>query len=175
MNNKFKKIISSLILALMVILTPVEALAQERNITKEPTKQEFKEENKRIDRPKRSVDVDGDGEEDSFYVKNYGVGHGVSISPLAFTDEHIFSKAHRRLGIMNFGNSKQDIIDKGLNIIREAFNQIGVKQGPLQIKTTMNGYKAEVRIFIRGDELINADIVPGHSNRDMGNTIYIYP
>lgn len=76
MNNKFKKIISSLILALMVILTPVEVFAQERNTTNEPAKQEIKESSERSSRHKRSIDRDGDGQEDRYGADIYGHGGG---------------------------------------------------------------------------------------------------
>lgn len=84
MNNRFKKIISSLVLALMVFLVPVEAFAQEKTNVVEITKQEFREDNQRSSRTKRSAKIT---KEDRKSADEYAGGCNGNILNFAKTPE----------------------------------------------------------------------------------------
>ena len=88
-------------------------------------------------------------------------------------EKHIFSDKHIKGGIMDLGSSKQEVMDSALDIVEEADKEKLLFDGSTQIKTSINGYDAEIRIYIDNDnELRSFDVFKGHSSTDKGNTIY---
>lgn len=85
---------------------------------------------------------------------------------------HVFSDKHIKSGIMELGDSQNDILNKGFNIIKEIDSKNMLIEGSTQIKTHINGLETEIRIFINDGKVINFDMFKGWSPRDMGNTIY---
>ena len=75
-------------------------------------------------------------------------------------------------GIMDLGTSQDDIMNKGINILKKLDSDSLIKEGTTQIKTYIDGMKAEIRIFVKDGQIINFDMFKGWSTRDMGNTIY---
>jgi len=63
-------------------------------------------------------------------------------------EEHIFSKNHRRDGILNLGKNKDDIVDKFVNIVKLADHKNLLKIGPNQIHTIIKNRKVVIRAFI---------------------------
>lgn len=84
---------------------------------------------------------------------------------------HIFSSKHIKGGIMDLGRNRKEI----LNSIAKKLKNINVdgllKEGPNQIKTTVNGIETEIRIYIKDGKTMSVDFFKGHSTRNMGNTI----
>jgi len=89
--------------------------------------------------------------------------------------EHIFSDKHIKSGIMDLGNSEEEIMNSAINIVEEIDGKGMFKEGSTQIKTIINGYEAEIRVFIKDGKPLNFDMFKGHSPRDMGNTINYNP
>lgn len=89
-------------------------------------------------------------------------------------EKHIFSADHIKSGIMDLGNTRKAIMKSGLDIVEEMNGKGLIKEGATQIRTTINGFKSEIRIFVKDGKLINLDMFKGQSTRDMGNTI-TYP
>lgn len=46
-----------------------------------------------------------------------------------------------------------------------------LKEGMNQIRTTINGIEAEIRVFIKDGKVLNLDGFKGYSTRNMGNSI----
>ena len=70
---------------------------------------------------------------------------------------------------MNLGRDKEDIIkriekvvDKALDALDEGSNQIHVK---------INGYDAEVRVFVKDGKILSIDAFKGRSTRIFGKLI----
>lgn len=87
---------------------------------------------------------------------------------------HVFSADHIKNGIMDLGKNREGIMKSGFDILEEMNEKGLLKEGPTQIRTTINGFKSEIRIYIKDGKLINFDMFKGQSTRDMGNTI-TYP
>ncbi len=79
------------------------------------------------------------------------------------SEAHIFSKDHRKNRILDLGDSENSIMDSALEI-RRVEEKYDLNDGPLQIRTHMNGYKAEIRIYIKDGRLLNMDIFKGWSS-----------
>lgn len=73
---------------------------------------------------------------------------------------------------MDLGTSQDDIMNKGINILKELDSKGLLKEGPTQIKTYINGMQTEIKVFIKDGQVINFDMFKGWSARDMGNTIF---
>ncbi len=78
--------------------------------------------------------------------------------------DYIFSEKHINDGIYDLGESRNSIMNHALSIIREVEAKYDLNDGPLQIRTHMNGYKVEIRIYITKGKLIKMDIFKGWSN-----------
>lgn len=89
--------------------------------------------------------------------------------------KHIFSDKHIKSGIMDLGKSEEKIMNSAIDIVEKIDGKGMLKEGPTQIKTTINGYEDEIRIFIKDGKPLNFDMFKGHSPRDMGNTIHYNP
>lgn len=73
---------------------------------------------------------------------------------------------------MELGESQNDILSKGFDIIKEIDSKNMLIEGSTQIKTHINGLETEIRIFVKDGKVINYDMFKGWSPRDMGTTIY---
>ena len=73
---------------------------------------------------------------------------------------------------MELGESQNDILSKGFDIIKEIDSKNMLIEGSTQIKTYINGLETEIRIFVKDGKVINYDMFKGWSPRDMGTTIY---
>ena len=85
---------------------------------------------------------------------------------------HVFSQKHIKAGVLDLGNSQDNILDKGFDVVKTLDEKGLIKDGSTQIKTHIDGMEAEIRVFIKDGKIINLDMFKGHSGRDMGNTIY---
>lgn len=75
------------------------------------------------------------------------------------TEAHIFSAKHLELGIMRLGGSRQEIVDKGIDIISRLDDTSKLKKGHNQIWTTINGHPAEIRTYVNDSgELLSFDM-----------------
>ena len=77
--------------------------------------------------------------------------------------DHIFSAKHKKDGIMDLGESEDAIMDAALQIIKDIDHEKSLNEGPLQIRTTINNIKAEIRIFVMDGTLVNFNIFKGWS------------
>lgn len=84
---------------------------------------------------------------------------------------HIFSPDHIKGGIMNLGSNKDDIMDTGLNIIRNVDAKIGLSNWPNPIRTNINGYNVSIQAFVKDGNLLSFDMYVGWSNRNYPNII----
>ena len=73
---------------------------------------------------------------------------------------------------MDLGKNKDDILNKGISIIKELQKKEGIQEGPTQIKTYINGIKTEIKLYVSNGKIMSFDMFKGWSGRDMGNTIY---
>ncbi len=94
----------------------------------------------------------------------------VNIADRSKTISHMFSKEHMENGIMNLGNSKEDIYNKVLNILQD-IDSSKFREGSNEIRTSINGIETTVRFFIQDNKIINVDAFIGHSARTIGNLI----
>ncbi|MGB8451849.1 MAG: polymorphic toxin type 35 domain-containing protein [Anaerocolumna sp.] len=102
-----------------------------------------------------------------------GIFNGVDEAVLKDTvRKHVFSDKHIKSGIMELGESQNDILSKGFDIIKEIDSKNMLIEGSTQIKTYINGLETEIRIFVKDGKVINYDMFKGWSPRDMGTTIY---
>lgn len=102
-----------------------------------------------------------------------GIFSNVDESALKDTvREHVFSQKHIKSGIMDLGTSQDEIMNKGINILKELDSKGLLKDGPTQIKTYIDGMQTEIKVFIKEGQVINFDMFKGWSARDMGNTIF---
>lgn len=72
---------------------------------------------------------------------------------------------------MDLGASKSSILESGMDIVKEMASKNLLKEGPTQVRTIINGYEAEIRVFLKDGEIIGFDMFKGYSSRTMGNTI----
>jgi len=89
----------------------------------------------------------------------------------AIKTEHIFSKDHIKNGIMDLGKNQKDIISSFKKVVSSADRNGLLKEGMNQIRTTINGIEAEIRVFIKDGKVLNLDGFKGYSTRNMGNSI----
>ncbi|MBQ3665074.1 MAG: hypothetical protein II919_03095 [Lachnospiraceae bacterium] len=87
------------------------------------------------------------------------------------SENHIFSDKHVKGGIMDLGTDKDSIMDEGLKIIENVDSKYNLGDGPLQIRTHINNFKAEIRIFIKNGKLINFNMFKGWSVEIKKNSI----
>ncbi|MBS7529430.1 hypothetical protein IC619_002820 [Hazenella sp. IB182353] len=84
---------------------------------------------------------------------------------------HIFSDQHKKDGIMEFGDSERDIVNKLLRIIHDVDGAGFSKEGFNVVQTTISGKDAQINFFIKNGELLSIDGIPGHSTRSAKNAI----
>lgn len=72
------------------------------------------------------------------------------------TEAHIFSKKHLDGGILRLGKDRQQIVDRGIDIISKNDDNGKLKQGHNQIWTNINNQPAEVRCFVNKDGQIES-------------------
>lgn len=72
------------------------------------------------------------------------------------TEAHIFSKKHLDGGILRLGKDRQQIVDRGIDIISKNDDNGKLKQGHNQIWTNINNQPAEVRCFVSKDGQIES-------------------
>ncbi len=87
--------------------------------------------------------------------------------------KHIFSNKHITNGLMDLGKNRKDIFKSITSKIKDANKSNLLKEGGNQIKTTINGVEAEIRVFIKDGKALSIDCFKGHSKRNMGNTILL--
>jgi RHS repeat-associated protein len=90
---------------------------------------------------------------------------------VAIKTEHIFSKDHIKNGIMDLGKNQNDILNSFKKVVSSADSNGLLKEGMNQIRTTVNGVEAEIRVFIKDGTVLNMDGFKGYSTRNMGNSI----
>lgn len=96
-----------------------------------------------------------------------------SIVPFETVEKHIFSVEHAKNGILNWGETKEIINDKIVEIIKKADAKNLLQEGPNNIVTHINGQEITIRAFLKGDHLWSYDAFPGLSNRKVKNIVYI--
>jgi hypothetical protein len=72
---------------------------------------------------------------------------------------------------MSLGENRKDISRSIVKKLRKVDSDGLLKQGHNQIKTTINGQQAEIRVFIKEGKAMSIDCFKGHSSRNMGNMI----
>ena len=128
-----------------------------------------KPKNGNSDKPKNGKSNKGE----SNTLKSMDVFKDVDENTLKNTvRKHIFSDKHIKSGIMDLGKNQDDILNRGIAIIKEIASKNKLVEGSTQIKTHINGLEVEIRIFIKDGKIINFDMFKGWSPRDMGNVIY---
>ena len=83
--------------------------------------------------------------------------------------EHVFSNDHINNGIMELGNSKQDILTKFFDTAKA--NSSKWVEGSNEIRTIINGKETTIRFFVKNGEIVNLDGFVGTSSRVIGNLI----
>ena len=83
--------------------------------------------------------------------------------------EHIFSDKHKNKGIMQLGDSEEDIFMQIIRVINK--NSAQWAEGSNEIRTVINGTETTIRFFIKNGNLINVDAYVGYSGRALGNLI----
>ncbi|WP_038177340.1 RHS repeat domain-containing protein, partial [Treponema pedis] len=86
------------------------------------------------------------------------------------TVDHIFSKEHIEGGIMKLGSSREDILNKIINVISKVDSN-KIIEGSNEIRTVINDSEATIRLFVENGSIINIDAFAGYSNRVFGNLI----
>lgn len=88
--------------------------------------------------------------------------------------EHIFSPDYLEKGIMILGKDQDIIIKAFMERVALADIKGLLKEGIVnQIKTQINGYNAEIRVFIENGIVRNMNGFRGHSSRVLGNSITV--
>lgn len=83
--------------------------------------------------------------------------------------EHIFSNDHINNGILELGESKEDILIKFFDIVNSTYSQW--VEGANEIHTIINGKETTIRFFIKDGQIINLDGFVGISSRIIGHLI----
>ena len=86
-----------------------------------------------------------------------------------FISEHVFLNDHINNGIMELGNSKQDILTKFFDTAKA--NSSKWVEGSNEIRTIINGKETTIRFFVKNGEIVNLDGFVGTSSRVIGNLI----
>jgi hypothetical protein len=73
-------------------------------------------------------------------------------------EKNIFSADYIKSRIMDLGNTRKIIMKSRLDIVEEMNEKGFKKEGATQIRTTINGFKSEIRIFVKDGKLINLDM-----------------
>jgi hypothetical protein len=107
----------------------------------------------------------------AWLVHNVCLGLSNIFGALNSSLKHIFSSKHIAGGIMSLGKSRKEILHSVVEKIRKADTNGLLKQGPNQIKTMINGQKAEIRLFVKDGKIMSVDCFKGHSPRNMGQII----
>lgn len=83
--------------------------------------------------------------------------------------DHVFSNDHIENGIMDLGDSKDDILTKLFDTATSNSSQW--VEGSNEIHTIINGKETTIRFFVQNGEIINLDGFVGKSARVIGNLI----
>jgi len=78
-------------------------------------------------------------------------------------ERHIFSRDHIKEGIMNLGESRTDIYNKFVDVVKSEIGNF--QSGTTQIRTYINGYQAEIKININEGVIRSIDGYVGWSSR----------
>lgn len=84
---------------------------------------------------------------------------------------HIFQADHLKKGIMDLGKNQDEILKSISDKISKVNADDLLKEGSNQIRTTMNGVEAEIRVFVKDGEILSVDAFKGFSSRTIGNVI----
>jgi|GEM_PF-1829348 len=114
-----------------------------------------------------------------YLIKINKKGNVIKKADFKIKTEHIFSKDHKKKGIMKLGKNEQAILNKFKKMIETA-DSAGVLKNNTnnQIRTVINGYKVEVRAYVKDGELknLNAFVVDGDwPKTNYGNIVYLAP
>ncbi|TRY26938.1 MULTISPECIES: polymorphic toxin type 35 domain-containing protein [Brevibacillus] len=114
-----------------------------------------------------------------YFIKLSKKGSIIKKADFKVKTEHIFSKDHKDKGIMKLGKNEKAILKKFRDMIENA-DEYGVLKDNTnnQIRTIINGYKVEVRAYVKDGELknLNAFLVTGEwPNTNFGNIVYLVP
>jgi hypothetical protein len=85
--------------------------------------------------------------------------------------EHMFSKNHLRLDIQLLGKDKSEIVNKFINIIKQADAKNLLTEGDNAIRTIINSQSIIVKVYIQAGEVINLNGYLGDSARKWFNTV----
>lgn len=72
---------------------------------------------------------------------------------------------------MDLGNTEDEIMDSGLNIIRDIDKHGLLQEGSSQIWTHINEFDVEIRTYVKQGELISFDMFKNWSKRKMPSNI----
>ena len=89
----------------------------------------------------------------------------------AINKDHIFSRDHRKKGIMKLGSTEDEIISRFKNIVDRADSYGMLENGPNRIKTIINGLEVEIKVHIVDGKVMSLNGYVGHSKRICKNTI----
>ena len=84
--------------------------------------------------------------------------------------KHIFSKNHKKKGILLLGKNENNIANKFVNIVKLADHKGLLKTGPNQIYTIINNHKVVIRTFIKEGVVLKINDFAGITSRNLGNT-----
>ncbi len=90
-------------------------------------------------------------------------------------EKHIFSPEHIDNVVMSSGDSKSEIMNKFVRIIKELDTPGNFVEGSNQIHTIINGQQAEIKIFLKNGEVISIDGFKGWSTRIINKVIHYLP
>jgi hypothetical protein len=83
----------------------------------------------------------------------------------------MFSKNHLRLDIQLLGKDKSEIVNKFINIIKQADAKNLLTEGDNAIRTIINSQSIIVKVYIQAGEVINLNGYLGDSARKWFNTV----
>lgn len=74
---------------------------------------------------------------------------------------------------MRLGNDEIDIYNKFVKKINDA-DMLGlIKENNNQVRSIIDGYEVEIKVFIEKGKVQSINAYLGISNRDLGNIIYV--
>jgi hypothetical protein len=88
-------------------------------------------------------------------------------------EKHIFPETKPNTDTLTLGNSKNSIMNEALDKIEFLNNQNLLREGPIQIITTMNGHEAVVRALVVDGNVISFNVFRGTTKRWLGSSYYL--
>jgi len=88
--------------------------------------------------------------------------------------EHIFSKNHKKKGILLLGKNEDNIVDKFVNIVKLADHKNLLIEGMNQIYTKIKNHEVTLRIFIKEGVVLKINGFKEITTRRLGNAFELF-